>query len=54
LSTYVHWKAENLYYADPFMFFDFCKRNISPYVSLLHDYPLFEWTLLVRKQEYPG
>jgi SAM-dependent methyltransferase len=54
LTTYVDWKQENLYYADPFMFFDFCKRNISPYVSLLHDYPLYEWTLLVRNKEYPG
>lgn len=49
LSTYVDWKQENLYYADPFMFFDFCKRNISRYVSLLHDYPLYEWTIVVRK-----
>lgn len=54
LSTYVDWKQENLYYGDPFMFFDFCKRNISPYVSLLHDYQLFEWTLLVRKKDFPG
>jgi len=50
LSTYVDWKEKHLYYADPFMFFDFCKRNISRYVSLLHDYPLFEWTILVRKE----
>jgi SAM-dependent methyltransferase len=49
LSTYVDWKRETLYYADPLMFFDFCKRNISRYVSLLHDYPLYEWTMIVRK-----
>jgi len=49
LSSYVDWKQENLYYGDPFKFFDFCKRNISRYVSLLHDYPLYEWTILVRK-----
>ena len=48
-STYVDWKQDNLYYADAFTFFDFCKRNISPYVSLLHDYPLYEWTIVVRK-----
>jgi SAM-dependent methyltransferase len=54
LTTYVDWKQENLYYADPFLFFDFCKRNISRYVALLHDYPLFEWTILVRKENYPG
>ena len=52
LTTYVDWKQENLYYADPFIFFDFCKRNISRYVSLLHDYPLFEWTMIVRKEGY--
>lgn len=52
LSTYVDWKQENLYYGDPFMYFDFCKSNISPYVSLLHDYPLYEWTLLVHNKEY--
>jgi SAM-dependent methyltransferase len=51
LSTYVDWKQENLYYADPFFFFDFCKRNISRYVSLLHDYPLYEWTMIVRKEQ---
>jgi SAM-dependent methyltransferase len=54
LSTYVDWKQEDLFYGDPFYFFDFCKRNISRYVSLLHDYPLYEWTILVRKEEAMG
>jgi SAM-dependent methyltransferase len=53
LTIYVDWKQENLYYADPFMFFEFCRRNISRYVSLLHDYPLFEWTMTVRKGVSP-
>jgi SAM-dependent methyltransferase len=48
LSTYVDWKQDNLYYADPLTYFDFCKRHFSRYVSLLHDYPLYEWTRLVR------
>lgn len=51
LTTYVDWKQDNLYYADPFEYFDFCKRNISRYVSLIHDYPLYEWSILVRKGE---
>jgi SAM-dependent methyltransferase len=51
LSIYVDWKEENLYYADPLLFFDFCKRNISRYVSLLHDYPLFEWTMIIYKED---
>lgn len=39
----------HLYYADPLFMFDYCKRNFSKYVSLLHDYPLYEFTILVRK-----
>lgn len=50
LSTYVDWKKEDLFYGNPLHFFDFCKRHISPRVSLLHDYPLWEWTILVRKE----
>lgn len=40
---------DDLYYADPCELFDFCKRNFSRWVSLIHDYPLYEFTLLVRK-----
>jgi SAM-dependent methyltransferase len=39
----------DLYYADPCFFFDYCKRNFSRNVALLHDYGLYEWTMLVRK-----
>ena len=53
LSEYVDWKQENLYYADPMVFFDFCKRDISRYVSLLHDYPLYEWTIIIHKENSP-
>lgn len=49
LSTYVDWKADNLHYQDPTELFDFCKKNLSKKVALLHDYPLFEFTILVRK-----
>lgn len=37
-----------LYYADPLFIFDHCKRRLSRAVTLLHDYPLFEFTILVR------
>jgi SAM-dependent methyltransferase len=39
----------DLYYADPCDLFDYCKRNHSRYVALLHDYPLYEFTVLVKK-----
>lgn len=39
-----------LYYADPLAVFDLCKRRYSRNVALLHDYQLYEFTILVRKQ----
>jgi SAM-dependent methyltransferase len=39
----------DLYYADPHALFDWCVRNVSRHVALLHDYGLYEFTLLVRK-----
>lgn len=38
-----------LFYADPAYYFDFCKRNFSKYVALLHDYQLYEFTIIVKK-----
>ena len=40
---------DDLYYADPTFYFDLCKRRYSRNVALLHDYGLWEFTLLVRK-----
>lgn len=40
---------DNLYYADPLFFFDYCKKNFSRNISLNHDYDLYEFTILVRK-----
>lgn len=38
-----------LYYAAPCALFDLCKRRYSRNVALLHDYGLYEFTILVRK-----
>lgn len=40
---------EDLFYGDPLKIFDHCKRKYSKFVSLLHDYPLYEFTIIVRK-----
>lgn len=42
-------KRDYLYYADPCQLFDLCKRRYSRQVALLHDYDLYEFTILVRK-----
>lgn len=38
-----------LYYSDPMALFDFCKKNITRHVSLLHDYREYDFTILLRR-----
>ena len=40
---------DDLFYGDPSFFFDLCKREHSRHVALLHDYGLWEFTVVVRK-----
>jgi SAM-dependent methyltransferase len=39
-----------LFYADPCFFFDYCKREFSRSVALLHDYGFYDFTIIVRRQ----
>jgi SAM-dependent methyltransferase len=39
---------DDLHYGDPGHYFDLCKRAYSRNVALLHDYDLYEFTVLVR------
>ncbi|MDQ3674527.1 MAG: class I SAM-dependent methyltransferase [Gemmatimonadota bacterium] len=38
----------DLYYADPITWFQHCRRRYSRHISLLHNYPLYEFTMLVN------
>ena len=38
----------DLYYADPHKYFDLCRTRFGRNVAVLHDYDLYEFTLLVR------
>lgn len=51
LTSYsdLEYMKEELYYGDPCYFFDHCKRYYSRNVALLHDYGLYDFTILVRK-----
>lgn len=40
---------QDLYYPDPCRLFDLCKRRYSRQVALLHDYGLWEFTIIARK-----
>jgi SAM-dependent methyltransferase len=51
LSTYSDpdKQRHDLFYGAPGFFFDYCQTRFSSRVALLHDYPLYEFTILVRK-----
>jgi SAM-dependent methyltransferase len=51
LSSYsdIEFMKEYLYYANPEYFFGYCKSHFSKQISLLHDYGLYEFTIIVRK-----
>lgn len=43
-------RRPDLYYGDPCRFFDRCMTRYAPHVTLLHDYGLYEFTIIVRKR----
>jgi len=51
LSNYSdkEFKQSYLYYADPLFLFDYCKKNFSKNVALIHDYGQYDFTIIVRK-----
>jgi SAM-dependent methyltransferase len=52
LTSYsdAHLMKDYLYYPDPCFLFDYCKKHFSRYVSLIHDYPKYEFVIIVRKE----
>ena len=40
----------DLHYTDPCKWFDHCERTYARAVALLHDYGLYEFTIIVRKE----
>ena len=50
LTDKVDWRKEDLFYGDPAVFFGFCRERFSRRVALLHDYPLYEWTITVLRE----
>jgi SAM-dependent methyltransferase len=47
-------RRPDLHYADPLYWFDRCKRHYARKVALLHDSPLWEFTILVRRDSGSG
>jgi SAM-dependent methyltransferase len=57
LSRFVDYFDEGLYYEDPLRAFCFCKEQLSPFVTLRHDYAVrpgsipFEFSIYVHQTE---
>lgn len=51
MTSYVDYRDDHLFYADPASVFSFCVKNLSRHVVIRHDYPLWEFTVYVYKTE---
>lgn len=49
LTTYVDYKANNLFYQSPEEIFGFCMEKYDKNVQLIHNYELYEFTILINK-----
>lgn len=49
LSIYGAERQGGLFYADPGEFIDFCMRELTPNLTLFHDYSPIDWTIWLRK-----
>ena len=50
ISDDVDFRATNLFYSNPGTVVDFCRRELSRFVALRHDYPLYEYTVSVYRE----
>ena len=51
MSDHVDFRDDNLYYANPGEVLDFCRRELGRRVALRHDYPLYEFTTYVYRDD---
>ncbi len=49
MSDHVNFRSPQLFYANPGEVVDFCRRELSPFVTVRHDYPLHEFTTYVYR-----
>jgi hypothetical protein len=50
MTDRVDFRVPQLHYASPAGTFEFCRAELSPFVTLRHDYPLREFTVYVRRE----
>lgn len=54
ISTYVNFQEDHLRYTSPDEIFDFCKKNLTRYVALRHDYMPFDYAVYAYKKVVDG
>ena len=52
LSTYADHPLKGLYHVDPRIVYDWCKRKLSRFVTLVEDRPLYEFTMFAYKEDF--
>jgi 2-polyprenyl-3-methyl-5-hydroxy-6-metoxy-1,4-benzoquinol methylase len=51
MSDHVDFRSDTLFYANAGEVLDFCRRKLSRFVTLRHDYPLYESTVYVYRED---
>jgi hypothetical protein len=54
LTDLVDFRSPDLFYQDPGATLAFCRRELSRFVALRHDYPLHEYTVYVHRTAASG
>ena len=49
MSDRVDYRSPELFYSDPAVIVDHCRRELSGSIRLRHDYPLYEYTTYVYR-----
>lgn len=52
LTAHAGFYDEKLYYADPAKVTDWCLKNLSRFIRVLHDVPLYEFTIIIYKEDF--
>jgi SAM-dependent methyltransferase len=50
MTDQVDFRSPSLFYANPAQVFDLCRRELSRFTVLRHDYPLYEFTVYVYRE----
>jgi 2-polyprenyl-3-methyl-5-hydroxy-6-metoxy-1,4-benzoquinol methylase len=54
MSDQVDFRSPRLFYSNPGEVFEFCQRELSRFVTIRHDYPLYEYTVYVYREPVVG